>query len=347
MTLIRKMKASLVQVVRATVFPTFFILALFATVALCQGGNSISGHVFGANRRPLPDINVELLDDLSRTIARSRTNSSGRYSFFGLSAGRFRVRVLPFSPEYEEQEQDLEIVNFARTTSVGGARILGHSNEIRDFYLSRRQTMFGLSAPSTVFAQDVPPEAKKLYKQAIEHLDNKKLTEAYTALKSSIEIFPKYFVALETLGTEYVKVGHFEAAAILLSLAIDVNPRAHKSWYALARAYAGNRKEVEALAAAKKAIEINPLAPESLFLAGMLHRRAREYAEAEKYLTEAREASGDSMPDVHWELALLYAHGMKRFRDAAHELRLYLKARPDDKNAANIRKLIIEFEAKT
>jgi hypothetical protein len=37
---------------------------------------------------------------------------------------------------------------------------------------------------------------------------------------------------------------------------------------------------------------------------------------------------------------------MKRYADAAKELKLYLKAAPDAKNAEQIKKLIADFEAK-
>ena len=309
-------------------------------------GNSVSGHVFGADRRPVSDANVELMDDLSRTISRARTNSSGLYSFFGLSSGRFRIRVMALGTDYEDQEQDLEIVNFSRSAGIGDARILGRVSEIRDFYLTSRRVSTGLSSPASIFVQEVPDEARKLYKDATDNLEKKKTQEAYNALKAALEIFPKYFAALETLGAEYVKAGHFEAARILLSIAVEVNPRAYKSWYALARALEALQRHDEALAAARKAIEINAADPESLFLVGYMLRRSKDYPEAEKHLIKARDASGDSMPDVHWELALLYANGMKRYKDAAKELKTYLKARPDDKNAENIKKLIVEFEGK-
>ena len=87
------------------------VLILFSGQALAQPGNTVSGHVFGIDRRPLADLHVELLDDLNRTINRARTNASGRYVFYGLSSGRFRIRVMPLGTVYEEQEQDLEIVN--------------------------------------------------------------------------------------------------------------------------------------------------------------------------------------------------------------------------------------------
>ena len=321
------------------------LLFLFSGIAVGQG-NSVSGHVFGADRRPLPDVHVELLDDLSRTISRGRTNASGRYSFRGLSSGRFRVRVLPLGTDYEAVEQDFEIVNFARTTGIGDTRVLGNTSEILDFYLTPRKVSTGLGAPATVFVQEVPEEARKLYKNAIDDLERQRLQEAYSSLKAALEIYPKYFAALETLGTEYVKAGHFEAAQVLLAIAVDVNPRSYKSWYALSRAYASQTIFPEAIEAAKKALEINPTATESLFLAGTLLRRTKEYAEAEKHLTKANELTDGEMPDVHWELALLYGHGLKRYKEAARELKLYLKKRPDATNAEEVKKLIVDFESK-
>ena len=68
-----------------------FAFIFFATASSLFGqGNSISGHVFGLDRRPVPDIDVELLDDFSRSIQRMKTNSSGRFFFYHLPAGRFK-----------------------------------------------------------------------------------------------------------------------------------------------------------------------------------------------------------------------------------------------------------------
>lgn len=324
----------------------FGFLFIFYGSAFSQGGNSVSGHVFGADRRPIADVHVELLDDLNRTISRTRSNASGRYVFYGLSAGRFRVRVMPLATNYQEQEQDLEIVNFARASGVGDTRTMGHSNEVRDFYLVPRPGATGLAAPSTVFAQNVPDKARDLYKAAMTDLENKRTAEAFESLKAALEIFPRYFSALETLGVEYVKAGHFEAARILLTMAVDVNPRAYKSWYGLAVALEAQKMSDEALAATEKALEINSIAPESLLLSGSLLRQARKYPEAEKRLSLAKELFAGSRPDIHWELALLYGNGLKRYKEAARELKLYLKAIPDHKNAENIKKLIADFESK-
>jgi tetratricopeptide (TPR) repeat protein len=204
------------------------VLAPHGFSLYAQSGNSISGHVFGLDRQPLTDVYVELLDDLNRTIARTRTNGSGRYSFYGLSQGRFRVRAMPLGTNYEEQEEEVEIQNFTSQSALGGVRTSGFSNEQRDFYLRLRKGATAVTNEA-VFVQEVPDEAKKLYEKAISDLNEKKEKEGFEGLKSALEIFPKYFAALERLGLEYVRLGHFEAAQILLTIAVDVNPRSFKS----------------------------------------------------------------------------------------------------------------------
>jgi tetratricopeptide (TPR) repeat protein len=329
------------QLYTAIILAPLFLV--FAASASGQG-NSISGHVFGADRRPVADVDVELLDDLSRTLQRIRTNSSGRFFFYRLPAGRFKIRVLPFATDYEQQEQDIEIVNFTRGTGSGDDRILGASNEQRDFYLRLRRGAV-LATPESIFVQEVPPAAKKLYDAAVEDLKEKRSTEAYAELKSSLEIFPKYFAALELLGTEYLKAGHYEATQVLLTLATEVNPRSFKSWHGLAYSLFSQNKYTEAITAIGKAMEINGAAPEGMLLNGVLLRRTMKYDEAEKQLAKAKDLYGDSMPEIRRELGLVYAD-QKRYKDATRELKSYLKARPEAKDAGAIKTLLTDLEGK-
>src|SRR5215510_538954 len=66
---------------------------------LIQGRNEINGTVFGESGRPVPDVYVELLDDVNSTLARSKTTQSGRFSFSNLVNGRYVVRVLPYGTD--------------------------------------------------------------------------------------------------------------------------------------------------------------------------------------------------------------------------------------------------------
>ena len=309
-------------------------------------GNSVTGYVFGVDRKPVADVHVELLNDLSQTMMRTRTNASGHYAFYGLPAGRFVVRVMPLGTDYENQEQGFEIDNFTRG-SGSDRRVTGLMSEQRDFYLRPRKGVIP-GVTGAIFAQEVPEPARKLYRQGTEQLAQKKRPEAFNSLKSAIETFPKYFDALELLGIEYVREGHFDAAGILLAAAVEVNPRAYKSWHGIAIAQSKLGDNTAALASVEKAVEINPIEPQSLLLSGALLRKAKRYLEAEKRLVKAKEVFEGTSGDVHWELAQLYANDMQRYRDAARELRLFLKARRDypDAEKQKIEKLIVVLEEK-
>ena len=316
---------------------------------LAQGfGNTISGRVVGVDRRPISDMRVELLDDLSRTIGQTKTNSSGFYTFTGMGEGRFIVRVLPFATEYEEQENTVEIVNITSLLSSGAQRTGGFANEQSDFNLKLRKGAT-LAPPVAVFVQEVPADAQTLYEKALIDLNEKRTPEGHKKLRDAIEIFPKYYAALERLGTEYLRMGqpHADRAAeILFSAAIDINSRAYKSWYGLAYSRFSLGNFGEAMAAAEKTVEINPNSPDALFLWGVLLRHNKKFVDSEKQLIRAKDLARDTMPQIHWELALLYGNHMDRYADAANELKLFLKGRPDARDSENIRKKIAEFELK-
>jgi hypothetical protein len=313
------------------------------------GGNRISGFVYGLDRRPMPDLHLELLNDVNSMIARTRTNGGGYYIFSGMTAGNFTIRVYTFGTDYEEQEVSVgELVNTSRPAVGGGTRVSGFDSRSVDIYLRLRR---GITPASVaIFVQDgIPPEAKKLYEKAVVDLDNKRNADGQAGLRAALAIFPTYFHALERLAAEYIALARpegYEAAEYLLAIAVEVNPRAYKSWYGLAYARYSRAKYAEALPAIQKAVELNSYSPNALSLYGVLLRHAGKFAEAEKQLLKAKETARDTMPQVHWELALLYGNDMERYADAAKQLKLFLKARPEAKDADKIRKLIEEFESK-
>lgn len=310
-----------------------------------QGGNSISGQVVGYEREPLYDIYVELLNDYSQAINRTRTDGSGRYNFYGMPAGRYTVRVQPYGTDYEEQTQSVEIINFTRQNSSGERTVSGASREQLDFYMRIRKELVN-SKTGAIFVQEIPEAAKKLYQQAVADLGNKKEKEGLAGLKAAIEAFPKYFVALERLGNEYVRLKYYEAAQYLFSAAVEVNPRGYRSWYGLAYSYYSLNKFEDALFAVEKAIEVYQGSPETFLLAGILNRQKKKFGDAEKQMLKAKELARDSLPMVHWHLSLLYGNDLKRYADAAKELKLYLKSNPDNVDKAKIEMLIKTFEEK-
>lgn len=327
----------------------FFIsifLFLLIPSAQAQSRNTISGIVFDNLNRPVGQIEVELQDDLYRTLFRAKTNGSGRYIFSGMSPGRFYIRVLPFGTNLEPQTQEVEIVNFFRQSSSGATVASGSANEQKDFYLRlKKEANLTPTVNEVIFVQDVPEDAKKAYEKAIDDLNNKKQKSAITELQRALNIFPDYFLALEALGREYINQNEYEKAGNIFGRAVKINSKSVFSWYGLSYINYALKKFDAAVEAGAQTITLNKTFPDAFIVLGQSLRALKRYHEAEESFLSAKKITSNN-PNVHWNLALLYAHNLNRYNDAANELELFLKADPKNPNAENIKKLIKQFRSK-
>ncbi len=311
-----------------------------------QSGNTISGYIFGTQRQPQANINVELTDDFSRTIDRVQTNSSGRYVFGRLSSGKYRVKVLPYTTNYEEQTQEVEIINYSRQSSGGQVVRGGFDNSQLDFYLRVRKGVDPAAVNGVIFAQEIPKEARAKFDAGVANINLKKNQEGLNDIKSAIEIFPSYFDALILLGNEYIKLNYHQPAQVILTKAVEVNPQSYSGWYGLAYADYSLNQPAEAATALAKAINLNPASVDALLLNGILLKQQKKYDECLVQLKKAKEIAKGAVPEINWQMALLYANNMKEYTKAADELEVFLKAQPDTKDSEMIKKLITTFREK-
>lgn len=313
----------------------FSLLSISNTYAQ-SGRSSITGFVFGPQRNPVSQVYVELKNEFYSVVGRVKTEGSGRYVFTGLASGRYSVTVLPSGTDFEEQTQEVEIAGInARGLPIP-------ENVQKDFYLRLRKT----AAPTVnrvVFAQEVPDKAKKAYEQAISDLDGQKIGSGIEGLIQALTLFPDYFLALERLGLEYLKQQKFQDAKKLFGDCVRVNPRGYTCWYGSGYAAYSLQENENAIEALKRAVEIDAGLAPAFFVLGVSQRRVKLYAEAEASMLKAKALDNGKTHAIHWNLALLYAHNLKRYKDAASELELFLKADPKNPDTANIKKLIKHF----
>lgn len=314
----------------------FFIFQVQAQIS--QNRSSITGYIFDQQRKSLSQVVVELMNDTNSVIQRTRTDGSGRYFFSGLAGGRFSIRVLPLGTNLEEQTQEIELVTF------GGLGRTTPDNAQKDFYLRvRKDSADNLGVVGAIFVQEVPKESKKLYEKAISSINDKKLEEGTMELENAIKLFPSYYAALESLGNIYLSRQKYEDAKAIFSKAVLVNERSFSSWYGLSFANYALNNSGPAVEAARKAVSLNAISVNAQLFLGISLRQDKQYESAEKTLKKANKLADGKMPDIHWNLALLYAHNLKRYKDAADELEMFLKLSPDNPDKINIKKLIKQF----
>lgn len=323
--------------------------SLVNNALLVQAGRSvITGTVFAEAHRPVADIWVELLDDFNSVISRDKTDAAGRFMFGSLLNGNYRLRVLPYGTDYEEQVQEVTLVS---VSAISGRPGVDRQNIDILLKVNKRASV-GLFAvgPRVIFVQEVPPAAARLYEDGARFLREKNETAGFTALKQAIEIFPTYYLALDRLGGEYAIRGHkdrnyWEAAKFLLERAVEVNPRAINSIFGLGWTQYQLGLNAQAVANMERAVSLNSNSADAFLWLGKAQMRLAAIDKAEVAFKRANELTKGKVPEIHKLLAKIYGD-QKRYREAADELELYLKTQSDVKDDAEIQGLIKKFRAK-
>jgi tetratricopeptide (TPR) repeat protein len=298
--------------------------------------NRIEGQVYNAQRQPLNDIRVELTGEMGTFIGSTKTTSSGRFSFSGMPAGRYSIRVLPLLMDLEEQTQEVNIVNPGRAMS---------DIAYVDFYLKPRKRMESEFRPydKVVFVQQIPAAAEDLYRKGADEVDRGSSSGLHY-IERSLEIFPTYFDALALLGKYHILRGDYEKGYPYLIRAIDVNPRSFYAYFRLGFAFYRLRQYPAALEAARAATTLGPSSSDARALYGTLLRISGRYSEAETHLLKANELAKEKEPEIHMQLALLYIRTGK-LGLALDELRIYSKLAPDAPDLPKVKEMISKLEA--
>jgi len=315
------------------------ILCLVFSLVPSQSRFAVFGHVRDANGNSVGSIRVSLLNENEQTLRTVFADSSGRFQFRNLGEGIYLVRVEPVGTPFEEQTQRIELQSASRLAS---------STEdpwMVDFRLKLKKGEPGTTTPGVVFLQPVPPAAREQYDKGINSLNEKKTEGAIQSLQKAIEIFPDYFLALELLGTEYVKGGMYDNAVPILSRAVQINPDASKSLYALGVAHLKTNRSAEAVNWLQRSADKDSRNANAYMMLGLAHGNLGSFAESEAAFKKAYLLGKSSVADVHYYLAGIY-NKQQKYSDAARELELFLKEAKDIKDPAQIKGMIAKFKEK-
>lgn len=296
--------------------------------------NRITGQVYGGNQRPLSDVYVELLNEVNNVLSRTKTTGAGSFQFGGMSSGKFTVLVRPFGTDYEEQSQEVEIVNVV----ISGRRSSDAANV--DFFLKLRKVVGKIGPSGVVFAQEIPTDAKKAFDTAIGEFEANRVDSGIVQLEAAVRIYPDYYYALDRLGSETLKKQQYAESQKYFERSVAINAKSSNSWYGLAFALYAQNQVDPSIEAGKKAANIAPENTDINLMLGIALRRGRQYYDAEKSMLKAKKLSNGLSADASWNLALLYLYNLKNNRLAAEELENYLKVKPDHPEATRLRKLI-------
>lgn len=290
--------------------------------------------------RAVGGVRVSVVDENFQPIRTIFVDSGGQFFVRGLSPGRYQFRVETAGTLYQEQDTGWIELQAIRVRPGGTEQFP------LDFVLKLRPNKETIKrGGGNVFIQEVPATARAEYQRAVKLFQAQKNDAGLAALNKSIQLFPDYFDALETLGIQLVKNGSFTLALPLLQRAIAINPRAAKSFYSFGVAHLKINQYKEAIESLNKAAEFDITNVNTQMMLGISYGYNHQLAEAETAFKRALQLGGEAVAEAHFYLAGVYDK-QNRFDVAADELEVYLKQARDIKDRAKVKDMIQKLREK-
>jgi len=312
----------------------------FGAAARQGGGIDIFGRVSLPGGKPAParvKVFIEALNGLQRNTL---TNEDGRYEFLGMSAGRYRITV--FNPDAPEQYCDPVLADtnraYANRLQVDVLLQLPMQGEKR---VTRPAT-----TSVTEAAQEIPKPALKAYEQGLKRQKENRTDLALTAFNQALEIYPDYFQALTERGNQRMQANNLAEAEADFERALRSNADYPPALRGLGYCQIQRKQFEAALSNLERTHALEPKVPLTLLLLGYANLSLDRYEPAKERLQQALNLGPESAARAHVYLSEIFAHEQK-FKEAADEIRAYLKVKPDAADAAHLQKLEADWRARS
>src|SRR5215510_13418183 len=274
-------------------FPSLFLILLFAVPTCGQGsgrastgtgGNHmIQGKIFfPSGRRAEGTIQVKLTSLQSPEIT-AIADSSGSFTFSGLSPGNYTF-IVNAGDQYEIAHESVTIDSDLNLSRAGVSLNSG----------PRRYTVM-VTLQAKPDKNNVKPGVIKVGEQQ----------KAIEDLKGAVSIYPKFPLALNELGVQYLKLGEAGKAVEPLKSAAKLSPDAFSPHLNLGIALLEVRQLVEAETELRAALKIASTPTAHMYL-GLTLIGARRYDEAQNELETAISTGGENLAQAHRYLGGLY-----------------------------------------
>src|SRR5262249_46199512 len=320
----------------ATVALALMTQSAFAFSGRWQGNFIITGTVSLPDGNPAARISVRISGQSGLNFE-TTTDNSGRYTF-QVPGGRYRLSAI--NPQDKDQYMDPVEADTSRTA---GNRL------VVPLYL-RTATKRGTRDPKPAVvsvaeaSQQVPGEARKAYQQGLKQKTHNQPEKALASFDRAIEIYPDYFQALAERGDLRISGARIDQALADFDLALKLNKDYGPALRGAGYCKLERQQFAEAADYLERASSIEPGIANTYLFLGIADLALDRREPAKQALLHALKIDAERAVTAHVYLADLYARE-NRHKDAADELRAYLRARPDAPDAQRLKAKEAELRA--
>lgn len=340
----------------ATLSPSLLLIALIALPISGQGNGRAStgtggNHIiqgkifFPSGRRADGTIQVKLTSLNSAEIT-AIADSSGSFTFAGLSPGNYTI-VVNAGDQYEIAREGVTIDSDLNLSRSGITLNTGSRRYTVMVTLQAKPDPKNSVKPGVINASlaEVPEDARALYQKALDLIKTGDAQRAIEDLKSALSLYPKFPLALNELGVQYLKLGAAAKAVEPLKSASKLSPDAFTPHLNLGIALLEVHQVAEAETELREALKISSTPTAHMYL-GLTLVSARRFDEAQHELETAISSGGENLAQAHRYLGGLYWQ-KHDFRRAVDEFETYLRLTPNAPDAERVRGTIKDLRAKS
>ena len=215
--------------------------------------------------------------------------------------------------------------------------------EIGTIHLHRLANVEGYTFSITTAL--APKDARKAYEKGVENMKKKKWADAEKELTKAVEMYPKYAVAWYELGRALQQLKKFDDANHAHLEAIKNDSKFISPYAELAMMAATQQKWDDVDQYTAQMLKLNPyVVPEIYFYSAVANYNLHKMDIAERRARDgAKYDAQHRVPRLNHLLGLILAQ-KQEYKDAAENMRLYLKYSPNAKDADTVKTQLAEME---
>ncbi len=314
------------------------MLTPHAAARTWQTGFLIYGKVSLPNGQPASRVVVKInsLIGMDRQV---QTDDQGSYQFPSVPGGRYKLQAT--------SQTDKSLASDMVEADTG--RTLGNRVQVHLYMRAASSNAKETRKPGVLSvaeaAQRVPKDARKSYERGLKLKEEKKLEQALVSFDHAIGIYPEYFQAHAARGDVNISGGKIDPAFQDFDRALKFNPE-----YVTALRGAGfcklqQQQLNEAARYFVRALDVDPNDANSHLFLGITLIGLSQSALAKEALQQALKIDAEGAMTAHVYMADIYSRD-RQYKQAADELRTYLKARPNAPNAAKLKTMEADLRAR-
>src|SRR5437879_4581390 len=190
-----------------------------------------------------------------------------------------------------------------------------------------------------------PKDARKAYEKGLDDIKKRKWADAEKELSKSVELYPKFAVAWYELGRALQQQKKFDEANHAQLEAIKIDAKFISPYGELATMAANQQRWDDLDQYTSQMLKLNPyVVPEIYFYSAVANFNLHKMDLAERRAREAAKSDAQHrVPRINHLLGLILEQ-KQEYKEAAENMRIYLKYSPNAQDADSVKQHVDEME---